>query len=510
MGRHQPAQHRAADPLHRALPRQGEERLQGQHQGDRQPMGIGRAEVQRQHQRRPRHHGGPQRMAERGGGPGQVRPQRHQQPRPPSRPARVRRGLCQHPGRGGQQQRDPHARDHARGDAGQGAGAEERHLAQHPFQDGALGRVVGRVVLPGLVGDGGQQQADQAQLPRGGGACRGTGRFQHVRQGDQRTEQLVRGLHLDQGLPGARACGAASAYGVQQQGARGLDPVADVAAMGAGVVGPGMGGRGVGGGQGGQVPGQRAEPAIHLGDRAPGRAVGVQAPDQHGQHQRPQAAAHESQSQHRGGLQVLAPVQRQDGDDGQQVADLQRRLAPHAGKAGAEDHQAGQRHHRQQPIRPQHAEPGGQQPAQHRERQQRRHPAPHRAARVAQAGQQGGKRGLVQLRDAQPFVRCDQHGNGQGGAHALCDGQCPQIETDRQMSEISIRPTAPTCKYQNNACCPLSLRERAGVREAASTVPSQCKQEARSGWCSPCRLSLTPTLSRREREQQASSTAPRG
>jgi len=177
--------------------------------------------------------------------------------------------------------------------------------------------------------------------------------LQHVGQRDQGAEQLVRRLHLDEGLAGARAGAAADADGVEHQGARGLDPLAHMAAVAAGMLGPGDRVRGVGSGQDGQVAGQDAQAAVHLGHRAPGGTVGVQAPDHHGQHERPQAAAHEGAIQHQGGVQALAPVHRQHGDDGQQVADLQRRLPPHADEAGAEDHGTGDRHDDRQPQRAQ-------------------------------------------------------------------------------------------------------------------------------------------------------------
>jgi hypothetical protein len=51
--------------------------------------------------------------------------------------------------------------------------------------------------------------------------------------------------------------------------------------------------------------------------------------------------------------------------------------------------------------------------------------------------------------------------------------------------------------------CSLSLRERAGVREAAkSKLDSGSASQSVEGNVSVCGFSLTPALSRREREQR--------
>ncbi len=56
-----------------------------------------------------------------------------------------------------------------------------------------------------------------------------------------------------------------------------------------------------------------------------------------------------------------------------------------------------------------------------------------------------------------------------------------------------------------NGFCSLSLRERAGVREATQTSPSRLRRDGALPWPrTALAASLTPALSRRERKQAPS------
>src|SRR5206468_1416930 len=86
-----------------------------------------------------------------------------------------------------------------------------------------------------------------------------------------------------------------------------------------------------------------AEAAIDVGHGAAGGSVGVDAPDRHGEQDGPEASGGEQGAEGEGDVGRLDMVERQDGDDDEEVADLHGGGTPDAGEAGQEDDDGGQR-----------------------------------------------------------------------------------------------------------------------------------------------------------------------
>jgi hypothetical protein len=211
--------------------------------------------------------------------------------------------------------------------------------------DGAVDAAMGF----GVVGndDPPQGQDNGAHTPQnplrraafGGGAV-----FKQVAQADQAAEYLVGGLYPDDRLGSAVAGGAAGADGVHNGGSRGLDRFARGPA-----VDPGMGfpsGLGHPGclNQPVQVAREFGKLAVRLGHRPSGGQERVDAPDDHGQQNRPYRAGDERRGEDGGlGRAGVAAVERQNLDGGEQTAKLLGRLSIDAGERGAEQAEHPQR-----------------------------------------------------------------------------------------------------------------------------------------------------------------------
>ncbi len=183
------------------------------------------------------------------------------------------------------------------------------------------------------------------------------------------------------------------------------------------------------------------ERAVGVGDRAAGGQERVDAPDQQRQiaaHSEPPRNPPPSCGRRRDIVDRAG--ERQHLHHGQQVAHLLRRLPGDAREGRGEDAGAGDRHHHEQRRLAQHAVGHGQQRAEHREGQDRRQPAPDRAAGIAETGEKGRQRRLAQGGQLQPLAQRHHAGRREGRAQPLDNVRLPQIDGHQRPEAAAAAP----------------------------------------------------------------------